>query len=139
MAVRGLEAKHEQAAQQLIRDTRTFGQRTIDFFKDPLYVAALQVMLATLCFVMPSLTDIALIVGLLSFWYASTRKATLPFRMPLASGLLDSNDPLPGSNKPRKARGISYFGNDKNNKEELWFNNDDMRTHVLIFGSTGSG
>ena len=23
--------------------------------------------------------------------------------------------------------------------DELWFNNEDMRTHVLIFGSTGSG
>ncbi len=42
-------------------------------------------------------------------------------------------------NKPRKARGISFFGNVETNHEELWFNNDDMRTHVLIFGSTGSG
>ncbi len=46
---------------------------------------------------------------------------------------------LPGSKKPHKARGICFFGNDRNNNEEIWFNNDDMRTHVLIFGSTGSG
>ena len=37
------------------------------------------------------------------------------------------------------ARGISFFGNRRTTEEELWFNNDDMRTHVLIFGSTGSG
>ena len=41
--------------------------------------------------------------------------------------------------KPRKARGIAFFGNRKSNNDELWFNNDDMRTHVFIFGSTGSG
>ena len=63
----------------------------------------------------------------------------LPFRMPQRSKAIDYNDPLPGSNKPRKARGISFFGNRKSDNEELWFNNDDMRTHVLIFGSTGSG
>jgi intracellular multiplication protein IcmO len=59
--------------------------------------------------------------------------------MPLSSHLPDFNDPLPGSEKPRTARGISFFGNDLETNEELWFNNDDMRTHVLIFGSTGSG
>ena len=59
--------------------------------------------------------------------------------MPQRSGAPDYNDPLPGSNKPRKARGICFFGNRKITEEELWFNNDDMRTHVLIFGSTGSG
>ncbi|MFN7096506.1 MAG: TraM recognition domain-containing protein, partial [Gammaproteobacteria bacterium] len=36
-------------------------------------------------------------------------------------------------------RGICFFGNDRRSNEELWFANDDMRTHVLIFGSTGSG
>ncbi len=35
--------------------------------------------------------------------------------------------------------GIAFFGNDRTTQEELWFSNDDMRTHVLIFGSTGSG
>jgi intracellular multiplication protein IcmO len=59
--------------------------------------------------------------------------------MPQRSGAPDYNDPLPGSSKPRKARGICFFGNRRLTEEELWFNNDDMRTHVLIFGSTGSG
>ena len=37
------------------------------------------------------------------------------------------------------ARGIAFFGNDIKTNEELWFANEDMRTHALIFGSTGSG
>ena len=32
-----------------------------------------------------------------------------------------------------------YFGNDIDSEQEFWFSNEDMRTHVLIFGSTGSG
>jgi intracellular multiplication protein IcmO len=66
---------------------------------------------------------------------------TLPFRMPLRSKVWDYNDTMPGDdlNKPRKARGITFFGNQRSNNDELWFNNEDMRTHVLIFGSTGSG
>ncbi|MFZ4077077.1 MAG: TraM recognition domain-containing protein, partial [Legionellaceae bacterium] len=37
------------------------------------------------------------------------------------------------------SRGIAYLGNDIKTNEELWFANEDMRTHALIFGSTGSG
>jgi intracellular multiplication protein IcmO len=35
--------------------------------------------------------------------------------------------------------GIYLFGNERKTNEELWFSDKDMRTHVLIFGSTGSG
>ena len=51
----------------------------------------------------------------------------------------DPNDIHPGTKKPTPARGIYHFGNSLSTNEELWFNNDDMRTHALIFGSTGSG
>lgn len=59
--------------------------------------------------------------------------------MPQRSQRMDHNDLKPGSNKPQKARGICLFGNEISTGEELWFSNDDMRTHCLIFGSTGSG
>ncbi len=58
----------------------------------------------------------------------------------MRSGVLDYNDPKPGTiNEPQKARGIYFFGNELRNNQEMWFTNEDMRTHVLIFGSTGSG
>src|SRR5215813_12632536 len=90
-------------------------------------------------FAFPAVCEFILVIGICTFLYAYTRKSILPFRMPLRSKAYDYNDPLPGSNKPRKARGIAFFGNRKTNSDELWFNNEDMRTHVLIFGSTGSG
>lgn len=137
--IRGLDQRHEQDPRSLLRDTRTLGQRMGDFFKNPAHVSILLFVFAAVPFFMPVLADIILLVGLGVFIYTYTRKATLPFRMPICSGLPDYNDPLPGSTKPRQARGICLFGNSRDTNEELWFNNDDMRTHALIFGSTGSG
>jgi intracellular multiplication protein IcmO len=138
-SVRGLDRKHEQNQRALLRDTRTLGQRFVDFFSNPTNVVILLVTCAATSIVIPEAVDILFIAGVLSFAAAYYRKSTLPFRMPLSSRLPDYNDPLPGSSKPRLARGISFFGNDIETSEELWFNNDDLRTHVLIFGSTGSG
>lgn len=137
---RGLDEQHELPPQMLLRDTRTMGMRMVDFFKDPVNSASLIACIGGAAFFFPAITEFVGLIGILVFWYAYTRESKLPFRMPQRSGALDYNDPLPGVKpKPRKARGIAFFGNRKSNSEELWFNNDDMRTHVLIFGSTGSG
>lgn len=139
MGLRGLEEQHELAPSLLLRDTRTLGMKVVDFFKDPVNSACLMVAFALATFFFSAVCEFIALIGVCTFLYAYTRRATLPFRMPQRSNALDHNDPLPGSNKPRKARGITFFGNRKSNSDELWFNNDDMRTHVLIFGSTGSG
>lgn len=137
--LRGLETRHEQNPQQLLRDTRTLTQRMADFFKNSVNVGICLVMGAVLGFFIPGITDLILICGTAMFIYNITRKTSLPFRMPLRSKMIDYNDVPPGTNKAQRARGIAYFGNEISTNEELWFNNEDMRTHVLIFGSTGSG
>jgi intracellular multiplication protein IcmO len=137
--IRGIETQHEQKQQQLIRDTRTMGQKIYDFFTKPVSASATIFMTAATAVLFPSIADVCLIFGLIVFLMAFFYKNKLPFKMPMASGLLDYNDIAPGANKPNKAQGITFFGNDRRNSEELWFSNDDMRTHVLIFGSTGSG
>jgi intracellular multiplication protein IcmO len=139
MRLRGLEEQHELSPQLLIRDTRTMGMKIIDFFKNPINSAILLFAIAMSCYFLVAITDFIALVGVGVFIYAYTRHNTLPFRMPLRSNAYDYNDTLPGSIKPRKARGITFFGNRKSDSDELWFNNEDMRTHVLIFGSTGSG
>lgn len=136
---RGLEQKHEQDPRRLLRDTRVLSQRFIDFFKNPQAVTILLVGFSAGAFFIPAIADIIFLLGMLSFVYAYTRKTSLPFRMPQRSQKLDHNDLKAGSNKPQKARGICLFGNEISTGEELWFSNDDMRTHCLIFGSTGSG
>lgn len=139
MRLRGLEEQHELSPQLLLRDTRTMGMKIVDFFKDPLNSACLMAGIATAVFILPSFNDVLWFIGVLIFLYAFTRRSNLPFRMPQRSNAKDYTDPLPGSHKPNKARGISFFGNRRSDNDELWFNNEDMRTHVLIFGSTGSG
>ncbi len=137
--MRGLDKRQEVDPSQLLRDTRTLGQRVSDFFENPTYVAVLILSLAFAAFYISGLSDILFITGLCCFFYAYTRKLSLPFRLPKRAGVMDYNDISPGNNKPNRARGIAFFGNDIKTNEELWFHNEDMRTHVLIFGSTGSG
>src|SRR3990167_4745799 len=137
--MRGVEEQHELSPQLLLRDTRTLGMKIVDFFKDPVNGMIVMMSLAGFAFFFTPITEIIGLLGVFVFMYAYTRKTTLPFRLPQRSRALDYNDPLPGSTKPRKARGIAFFGNRKSDGDELWFNDADMRTHVLIFGSTGSG
>jgi intracellular multiplication protein IcmO len=137
--LRGLDRKHEQDQRQLIRDTRTLWQRFVDFFGNPTSVVILLISFAVGGYFVPAASDLLLVLGICSFLAAYFRKTSLPFRMPLSSHMPDFSDPAPGTTKPRTARGISFFGNDIETNEELWFNNEDLRTHILIFGSTGSG
>jgi intracellular multiplication protein IcmO len=139
MNQRGLNEENELPPQLLLRDTRSVGAKVADFFKDPINSAAILTFITVIGFIFSSLIELIFLIGFFVFLYAYTQKNKLPFRMPLRSKALDHNDPLPGTNKARKARGICLFGNKISTSEELWFNNDDMRTHVLIFGSTGSG
>ena len=137
---RGLSEEHEQKSTQLLRDTRTFGEKIGDFFKVREAVVLFYVFLALAVVFFPGLFDLIFFIGSGILVYNFTSKNALPFRMPMRSKLPDYNDPKPGTKgEPQKARGIYFFGNDNESNQELWFTNDDMRTHVLIFGSTGSG
>ncbi len=136
---RGLRGDQELDPSLLLRDTRTLGQRVTDFFKDPSNVAIMLCSLSFLSFYYPETAFYVLFLGFGVFLYAFLQKQILPFRLPQTAKVKDYNDLKPGIKKPNMARGITFFGNDINSNEELWFANEDMRTHVLIFGSTGSG
>ena len=137
---RGLDSRHEQNQQNIIRDTRTLSVRVHDALKKGPVVAVVLTTAALLSFlVLPSFTEVFLLIGIGIFIYCITRKQELPFRKPLFSHEKDDNDVNPATGKSNMADGIYFFGNEKKTKEELWFTNSDMRTHVLIFGSTGSG
>ncbi len=138
-AVRGLFSKDEQAPGLLIRDTRPILRRIADFFSNAMAMAVMLLALAVTCFFESQLVDIILLFAIICYIMPICKRTVLPFRLPKRSGKLDSNDLVPGGTKPRKARGIYFFGNSVEDDEELWFSNEDMRTHILIFGSTGSG
>ncbi|QDP71769.1 phosphoesterase [Legionella israelensis] len=137
--MRGIDSRHELDPTQLLRDTRTLGQRMADFFKDPTNISIVLITMAAVSYYLSEAATLMLIAGVCFFLYTYTRKQTLPFRLPKISRAKDYNDLKPGIKTPNTARGIAFFGNDQKTNEELWFGNDDLRTHALIFGSTGSG
>lgn len=137
--IRGIESKHEHAAQELARDTRPLGTRFAEFLSYPATNFVFTFSGVALCFIFPALTDVIFLILFALFMFSYTRKSVLPFRLPRSADVLDYNDLTPGTQKARMSDGITFFGNDRVTQEELWFTNSDMRTHVLIFGSTGSG
>ncbi|MBM93921.1 MAG: phosphoesterase [Legionellales bacterium] len=137
---RGLSSNQEQRSSALLRDTRPLAQKiNEDILRKPLNATVLLFVLGAAGFVIPGLIDLFLLLLLLFFSVIAFQSSTLPFRLPKRANQKDKNDLAPGTKKPREARGIYFFGNSVDSNEELWFSNEDMRTHVLIFGSTGSG
>ncbi len=137
--MRGIDSRHEIDPTLLLRDTRTLGQRMGDFFSDPTNISIVLVALAATAYYLSEISSLVMVLGILFFLYSYSRKQKLPFRLPKIARVKDYNDLKPGIGTPNIARGIAYFGNDRKTNEELWFTNEDLRTHALIFGSTGSG
>lgn len=137
--IRGLDKSDEQNPHALLRDTRPLSKRFVDFFLDPFNVIVCYVVLGGAPVFYPAIADLCILFSFILLIVVVNTKSKLPFRLPMFSHLKDYNDLLPGGKKPREAGGIYFFGNQISTNEELWFTNDDMRTHVLIFGSTGSG
>jgi intracellular multiplication protein IcmO len=138
-AQRGLERSQEQKMSAVLRDTRSFGERISGILKNPIQIAVALSVIGASALVFPVISDILLLVCIFVFTCSAVQKCTLPYRMPMRSHAKDYNDLIPGTHKPKQAQGIYFFGNEKKTNSEIWFSNEDMRTHVLIFGSTGSG
>jgi intracellular multiplication protein IcmO len=136
---RGIVKHQENKPSAAIRDVRPIWLRANDFVQTRNGIMVMIGFFAISTLFLPSWFDVFFVIQLILFWYSFWGFTCLPFRMPIYAGRLDKNDPRPGSDKPGKAAGIYYFGTDINTKEQLWFNNSDMRTHALIFGSTGAG
>lgn len=137
--IRGIDSKQELSARQLARDTRPLGVRMMEAITQPLAVILICVCGIVTTIFYPLASDLVALICLLIFFLSMMGKHALPFRVPSTAKMKDYNDPIPGSNKPKIGEGIAFFGNDRITGQELWFSNDDLRTHVLIFGSTGSG
>lgn len=120
-------------------DSRTPKEKFSDTMADPDGFMMMMGIVGGLFFIIPALGELWVLVALWLVHYASKKEFRLPFRIPKTSGLKDPGQPNAGSNLPDPAEGISYFGNERKTKKELWFNNSDLRTHILIFGSTGAG
>jgi intracellular multiplication protein IcmO len=136
---RGITKEQEHAPSSAVRDIRPIWEQFRDILLSRAGSTSIVLCLAVLMFTFPIMVDFLLLSCILIFWYSFFSMKVLPFKMPIYSKLPDKHDISPGSKKPNKASGIYFFGNDMLSQEQLWFTNNDMRTHALIFGSTGSG
>lgn len=138
-SVRGVQSNQEIKPSRDIRDLRSNGERLQDWIErgEGLWVLGFACLGGM--FVFPTLMEIVGIMLLMFLLWARKRPFSLPFRLPMHAGIADPNDPLPGGIAAGPPAGIAFLGNDRITQQELWFNNSDMRTHLLVFGSTGAG
>lgn len=136
---RGITKTQEFKNADAVRDLRPFWAQVRDMIRGRFGAMGFVLGCAGGIFMFPVLADLWFVIALFIFWYSVFAFIELPYRLPAYSNLPDRNDPKAGSKAPGPAAGIYFFGNDAITREQLWFSNSDMRTHALIFGSTGSG
>ena len=137
---RGISAEQEIDSRVESRNIRTSWQRIGDSMESREGGVVVGGTIIAVMWVAPQAIEFLFAFGMTLFFWMSKRKFRLPFRLPSTSGLPDYNDTVPGSpHIPKKASGVAFLGNEIGTKKELWFTESDMRTHLLIFGSTGSG
>lgn len=139
--LKGLRKEQEIDPQSIWRDNRTAWTKFKQNVNRPetfLTVIAMAVA-ASVAYPILSEAALALSLGVSMMVKAKESKFRLPLRMPKSSEVLDLGQINPANGLPQKAEGIVFLGNDRETKEEVWLNNSDARTHLVIFGSTGSG
>ncbi len=136
------DQKRAVPIKNLYRDTRTSFEQMIDGFKSPIMLGGSIFGLGVIPFVVPEATffTIPLASAMYFLRMSSAKKEHLPFRMPFTSFKTDYGDPTPGRRGFSKASGTFFLGNTfGEHTSELWMGIRDMLTHMLIFGTTGSG
>lgn len=134
---RGIRERDELSEENLVRDTRGFIGKSIDFLGVKQNMVITLVCLAVTSFVFYGAAIFVFVLALLLMWYGLSRREEGAMKLPVQSGLLDPVEG--GSGKPKKAAGIFFLGNDRVTGKEVWFTNSDARTHFIVLGTTGAG
>ncbi len=136
-----LKKKYQSSRDLVMRDVRPLGQRIAEALRQPSMSAMIFGGAAIGIAVDPLIglfADLIFFILALYFWWLKSTPIRLPFKLPRTAGIKDPNNVKPGGGTAQ-AEGILYFGNDKESGEEIWFTNNDARTHILYLGTTGSG
>ena len=139
--IRGLESHEEIKQKRLIRDTRTIPEKVSSVLKKQNAFISIMAMLIASSIMAPLSTYpcFFLSIAIISHRYFAFRRDRLPFRLPAAANRVDYSDPVPGRKKFFGAGGIFCLGNEYKTNQELWLKAKDVLTHMLLFGTTGSG
>lgn len=131
--VRGIAKNADLSPALVARDTRSWRSKLADFATDGpagAVIAIMGVLYTVLPFVGITFLNDFIAISAIFFWLYSRNKKRKPqFRIRQQKS---PNGKIEGD-------GIFFLGNDLTDNTEVWFSNDDLRTHMLVFGSTGSG
>ncbi len=136
----GVADAQERSKEEFLRDIRPLSQR---FWEGLASREGMAVTGALFCLLM--LRWPALFLGLVPLYAlcqvwrcALASRDTLPMRAPRSWPGPDYGDITP-QGTPRRARGAFFLGNSLDKDKELWISRDDLLTHILVLGTTGSG
>jgi intracellular multiplication protein IcmO len=130
-----VEARHELKLKRRIVDVRPASERFGEWLGVPLNLAIATVPIAFCMVLLPMALPIGAFAIFLMVFAHFVNKPVLPYRYPPPS--IDPKTKKVGD-------GILFFGNVDSkstyeNFKEVWLSDDDLRKHMLILGSTGSG
>jgi intracellular multiplication protein IcmO len=148
--VHGISKNADLDPALLQREVRPFRYRVKDFFATA--GGAVTAFFGCSAFIAPwvgyaSASDFMVFFGLLMLLLSRNNRRAYPLRRPMDPLEIDPTVKLKKEDKGdpakilkrRMGNGIILIGNDKVSGEAFWVSNDDARTHMLVFGSTGSG
>ncbi|WP_415912630.1 type IV secretory system conjugative DNA transfer family protein [Neptuniibacter sp. QD37_11] len=92
-------------------------------------IAAVPILFQSL----PVFYDIAFVFAMLYVMYARNKHIDYQFNKPVGPEHVKSDGTIDDK------AGIVFMGNSREDGSEVWFCADILKTHVLVFGSTGSG
>lgn len=138
--IRGVQKEHELSSNKDLRDIRSFGEKFRDSLEKGDMIIIITISAIGLMWVFSQMIEAIALGVVLFLMYASRMYFPMPFRVPLAAKTPDPSM-LRGKSKgrPKNGVGITFMGNSITDEKELWFSDDDVRTHILIFGTTGAG
>lgn len=139
--IRGVQSQNEIEAQTRYVDVRSARDKFKEDLSQPkTYLLYVGIPLA-IAFIFPSILEIGVALALFFLLWGKKlqEKVSLPFKMPQSTNILDPHELSLKDGKPTIGQGIGYFGKENSTEKELWFTNSDLRTHILMFGSTGAG
>lgn len=138
----GAQREYEVNSQRRRKDPRLLSRRVSDYFRSPEGVVAGLFILPVLAIIfirVPLMGEIVLFafvpVYYQKFIKSKGKKQDFPIRVPEIANVLDGSERI-GSGL---GKGITYMGNEIGTKEPIYASNTDMKTHMMVLGTTGSG
>lgn len=132
-----IEDRHEVKLKRRIADIRPWTEKAAESLTDRFMFSLATLPVLVMALLVPVASFLLLPVAATLIITHRSTKPLVPMRYPKANA-----EPDPATGKP--GSGIMLFGHQESRSpyerfKEIWGSDDDLRKHMLILGSTGSG